>query len=308
VAAKFCGFSLSFYSSLARRVVRTMDRLQRLALQVVPPCSTRSLPVSPAAVSATGPSARRFDSQVAIVTGGASGIGLQAAKVFGLGGAHVCLIDLGLDRLAEATKELQQAGVQNVKSYECDVTREESVRDSFASAIKDHGDRVDILVQAAGITGKTGIKSHEVETANFQQVFRVNLEGTFLCCKAVLPAMLKRNYGRIVNIASVAGKDGNAGMLAYSASKAGVIGLTKVMGKEYAETGITVNAISPAVIRTKMVAAMPEAQVNYMLEKIPMKRTGTLEEIGNLIAFVASQEASFTTAFCWDATGGRSTY
>jgi 2-dehydro-3-deoxy-L-rhamnonate dehydrogenase (NAD+) len=120
--------------------------------------------------------------------------------------------------------------------------------------------------------------------------------------------MLKRNYGRIVNIASIAGKDGNAGMLAYSTSKAAVIGLTKVIGKEYAETGITCNAVAPAVVRTAMVEAMPPEQVKYMTDKIPMKRTGTLDEISDLVAFIASPATSFTTGFCWDATGGRAVY
>merc|ERR1719408_1223142 len=168
--------------------------------------------------------------------------------------------------------------------------------------------KVDILVQAAGITGKTNIKTHEVELSDFERVFKVNSTAIFLCAKAVLPSMLKRNYGRIVNIASISGKEGNAGMLAYSSSKSAVIGITKVMGKEYAETGITVNCIAPAVVRTKMVAAMPDEQVKYMTDKIPMKRCGTEQEIANMVGFIASKEASFTTAFCFDATGGRATY
>merc|ERR1712151_394476 len=138
---------------------------------------------------------------------------------------------------------------------------------------------------------------------------KVNVKGIFVMCRSVLPAMKKQNYGRIINIASVAGKEGNAGMLAYSTSKAGVIGLTKVIGKEYAESGdITCNAIAPAVVRTEMVAAMPPQQVKYMTDKIPMKRTGTLEEIASMVAFIASPECSFTTGFTFDATGGRATY
>ena len=136
----------------------------------------------------------------------------------------------------------------------------------------------------------------------------MNLSGIFLMCKAVLPQMRKQRYGRIINIASIAGKEGNAGMLAYSSSKAAVIGLTKVIGKEYAEEGITCNAIAPAVVRTPMVDAMPATQVKYMTDKIPMKRTGEIDEIASLAAFVASKDASFTTAFTFDATGGRATY
>ena len=171
-----------------------------------------------------------------------------------------------------------------------------------------HG-RIDILVQAAGIVGKTGIKTHEVEPGNFDLVLAINLKGIFLMCKGVLPHMVKQKYGRIVNIASIAGKEGNAGMLAYSTSKAGVIGLTKVIGKEYAEAGdITCNAIAPAVVKTEMVAKMPAQQVKYMTDKIPMKRTGTLEEIASMVAFISSKECSFTTGFTFDATGGRATY
>ena len=147
-----------------------------------------------------------------------------------------------------------------------------------------------------------------MEPANFDLVFAVNLKGIFNGCRAVLPHMGRRGYGRIVNIASIAGKEGNAGMLAYSSSKAAVIGLTKVIGKEYATTGITCNAVAPAVIRTAMVAAMPAQQVKYMTDKIPMQRTGELREIRDMVAFIASPAASFTTGFCFDLTGGRATY
>jgi 3-oxoacyl-[acyl-carrier protein] reductase len=132
--------------------------------------------------------------------------------------------------------------------------------------------------------------------------------GSFFTSRAAIPWMLKRNYGRVLHIASIAGKEGNAGMLAYSASKAAVIGMTKVQGKEYAESGITVNALAPAVIRTAMVEAMPEEQVRYMTDKIPMKRCGTLEEIAHIAAFIVSPGTSFTTGFTFDMTGGRATY
>jgi 3-oxoacyl-[acyl-carrier protein] reductase len=168
--------------------------------------------------------------------------------------------------------------------------------------------RIDILVNSAGVTGRTGIKTHEVEFDNFKFVFDVNVNGCFLTSRAVLPVMVSQGYGRILHIASIAGKEGNAGMLAYSASKAAVIGLTKVQGKEYAENGITVNALAPAVIRTAMVDALPESQVTYMTDKIPMKRCGTLEEIANIATFIVSPGASFTTGFTFDMTGGRATY
>jgi len=188
-----------------------------------------------------------------------------------------------------------------------DVSDYKQVEEAMQSIHKALG-RIDVLVACAGITGKTNLKSHEVDIHDFQRVFNVNINGVFYCCKAALPFMLAKNYGRIVNIASIAGKEGNAGMLAYSSSKAAVIGLTKVLGKDYAETGITCNAVAPAVVRTAMVNALPEQQVKYMTDKIPMKRCGTIQEIASLVAFITSKEASFTTGFTWDATGGRATY
>src|SRR5207342_936666 len=153
---------------------------------------------------------------------------------------------------------------------------------------------------SAGVTGATNIKSHEVDPANLRFVFDVNFMALFFTSRAVLPFMLKKNYGRILHIASIAGKEGNAGMLTYSASKAAVIGMTKVQGKEYAETGITINALAPAVIRTPLVEAMPEAQVKYMTDKIPMKRCGTLEEVAEMVAWIVSPQCGFTTGFTFD--------
>src|SRR6185369_6244408 len=157
-------------------------------------------------------------------------------------------------------------------------------------------------------TGRTNIKSHEVELSDFDFVMKTNVYGSFLTAKHVLPAMLRQKYGRILHIASIAGKEGNAGMLAYSASKAAVIGMVKVQGKEYAETGITINGLAPAVIQTPMVEAMPEAQVKYMTDKIPMKRCGSLDEVAAMAAFIVSRETSFTTGFTFDLTGGRAVY
>lgn len=246
--------------------------------------------------------------QVAIVTGGGNGIGLGVAERFLAEGADVALFDVNQDALTEARAELE-AGRPSGRVLDCvvDVTSEDSIEAAVQAVVERFG-RVDILVQAAGVVGKTGIQTHEVESANFSFVMDVNLLGIFHCCKAVLPHMLKQNYGRIVNIASIAGKEGNSGMLAYSASKAGVLGLTKVVGKDYAETGITCNAVTPAVVRTKMVAAMPDEQVKYMTDKIPMKRTGEVDEMASLVSFIASSHCSFTTGFAFDATGGRATY
>jgi len=243
-------------------------------------------------------------SEVAIVTGGARGIGFAVASKLIERGARVCLLDLSAEALAASAAKLPSA---RVMTQAADVADERSVAAAVAAVVQ-RWSRVDVLVQAAGITGKTNLTTEAVDPANFDLVLRINLRGIFLVCRAVLPIMREQGYGRILNVASVAGKDGNAGMLAYSASKAAVIGLTKVIGKEYAESGVTCNALAPAVVRTEMVAAMPDAQVKYMTDKIPMRRTGELSEVADLICFVVSPACSFTTGFCFDATGGRSTY
>ena len=245
----------------------------------------------------------QFEGQVAAITGAGAGLGLSIAKRLAAEGAQVALIDLKREPLDAAAAAIGDRG----RAFTCDVTDESEVGTVIGQIASDFG-RIDILVNSAGVTGRTGIKTHEVEFDNFKFVFDVNVNGCFLTSRAVLPIMVKQGYGRILHIASIAGKEGNAGMLAYSASKAAVIGLTKVQGKEYAESGITVNALAPAVIRTAMVEALPEAQVNYMTDKIPMKRCGTLDEIANLSAFIVSPGASFTTGFTFDMTGGRATY
>jgi 2-dehydro-3-deoxy-L-rhamnonate dehydrogenase (NAD+) len=243
----------------------------------------------------------QFKDQVAIITGAASGIGLAIAKKLHGEGARVVLVDLNPLALTSVSMPVGEI------AYACDVTNEDQVKAAINWVAERFG-RIDVLVNSAGVTGKTNIKSHDVELVDFRFVFEVNVVGSFLTSRAVLPHMLKQHYGRILHIASIAGKEGNAGMLAYSASKAAVIGMAKAQGKEYAETGITVNALAPAVIRTAMVDALPEEQVKYMTDKIPMKRCGTLEEIAHLAAFIVSPGASFTTGFTFDMTGGRATY
>jgi 3-oxoacyl-[acyl-carrier protein] reductase len=245
----------------------------------------------------------QFETQVAIVTGAASGLGLAIAGKLHAEGAHVAMLDLNEAALYKAAKDVGARAVP----FTLDLTDESQVND-VTDQIATRFDRIDVLVNSAGVTGKTNIKSHEVETKDLRFVFDVNFMASFFTARAVLPRMLRRNYGRILHIASIAGKEGNAGMLAYSASKAAVIGMTKVQGKEYAETGITVNALAPAVIQTPMVDAMPEEQVKYMTDKIPMKRCGTLEEIAHMAAFIVSPGTAFTTGFTFDMTGGRATY
>lgn len=244
-----------------------------------------------------------FAGQVALVTGAGSGLGLAIAKKLASEDAQVVLLDLNEEALQAAASAIGS----NATPLRLDLTDEVQVNSAVAQIGEKFG-RIDVLVNSAGVTGKTNLKSHEVETENLRFVFDVNLMASFFTSRAVLPWMLKQNYGRILHIASVAGKEGNAGMLAYSASKAAVIGMTKVQGKDYAETGITVNALAPAVIQTPMVDAMPEAQVKYMTDKIPMKRCGTLDEIAHMATFIVSRGTAFTTGFTFDMTGGRATY
>jgi NAD(P)-dependent dehydrogenase (short-subunit alcohol dehydrogenase family) len=234
-----------------------------------------------------------FAGQTAIIT----------AKKLHAEGARVAMLDLNEGALQATAKEMGESP----STFAVDITDEAQVSNVIERIGNQFG-MLDILVNSAGVTGRTNIKSHEVDPADVRFVLNVNFMGSFLMARAVLPWMLKRNYGRILHIASIAGKEGNAGMLAYSASKAAVVGMTKVQGKEYAETGITINALAPAVIRTSMIDAMPEEQVKYMTDKIPMKRCGTLEEIAHIAAFIVSRGASFTTGFTFDMTGGRATY
>lgn len=188
-----------------------------------------------------------------------------------------------------------------------DVTEVGSVATAMAETIGRFG-ALDGLLNTAGITGATNVPTHEVDLNDFDRVYQVNLRGALVVTQAVLPHMVDRSYGRILHIASIAGKEGNAGMAAYSGTKAGLIGLVKTMGKEYASTGVTINAMAPAVVQTPMVDVMPQAQVDYMTEKIPMGRTGRLEEVAYMAAFVLSRKCSFTTGFTFDLSGGRAVY
>jgi 2-dehydro-3-deoxy-L-rhamnonate dehydrogenase (NAD+) len=240
-----------------------------------------------------------WTTQNIVVTGAASGLGRAICVRFVQLGARVN----GLDLNEPALLEMQTTFGQSFSSVTCDI----SDRKQVAAVFKRLG-AVDVLVNCAGITGRTNVKSQDTDPVDVERVFQVNFFGSYLTSKAVLPAMITRGYGRVLHIASIAGKEGNAGMLAYSASKAAVIGMAKVQGKEVAGTGVTVNALSPAVIQTPMVDAMPAEQVKYMTAKIPMGRCGSLDELVAMVEFIVSPACSFTTGFTFDLTGGRATY
>jgi len=249
------------------------------------------------------PALPRWEEQVAVITGGADGLGFGLASHLAAKGTTVALWDRNAAALEKATARIGS----HARPQQVDVTCPEDASSAVAALLDAFG-RIDILVNCAGITGKTGILSHEVSLEDFERVMAVNVRGCLVTFQAIAPSMLARGYGRVLHIASISGKEGNAGMLAYSTSKAAVIGLTKVQGKEYAETGLRVNALAPAVIRTEMVAALPEAQVKYMTDKIPSKRCGTVEEFAAMAEFIVSPENSFSTGFVFDLSGGRAVY
>jgi len=238
--------------------------------------------------------------QTAIVTGAATGLGEAIARRFAAAGATVAIADRDLAGAESVAQSLGSFAV------EVDITKMASVRAASDTVLARTG-RIDILVNNAGIAGKAAPIWEQTED-DWNLAIAINLTGLFNFCKAVLPHMRERKYGRIVNIASIAGKEGNPNMCPYSASKAGVIGLTKSIAKEVATEGICINAVAPAVIRTKILDQLTPEQVAYMTDRIPMKRTGQPEEIAAVVHFLASPDSSFVTGQCYDASGGRATY
>lgn len=244
-----------------------------------------------------------FSGRVAVITGGAKGIGLATAQRMARDGASVCLWDMDGDRLAKVAGEFD---ADKVMTQVVNIVDEASVGVA-AQAAADRFGGIDILLNSAGIAGPN-FTIWEYPVDEWRKVIDVDLNGTFMTCRAVVPYMLKKDYGRIVNIASIAGKEGNPNAAPYSAAKAAVIGLTKSLGKELAKTGITANCITPAAVRTEIFDQISQEHIDYMLSKIPMNRFGTVEEMASLIAWLSSEECSFSTGAVFDISGGRATY
>ena len=239
--------------------------------------------------------------KIAIVTGGAQGVGLDIAKKFINSGAEVRIWDNDENEL---NKVIKKENNENLKYDVVDVTDFESVNKTVKNLKKS---KIDILINNAGITGPTAeLWNYSVDDWN--KVINVNLNGTYICCKLIVPLMIKNNYGRIVNIASVSGKDGNANASAYSSAKAGVLGLTKSLGKELAQYNIAVNAVTPAGAKTRILNQMTKEHVQRMLSKVPRGRFLELDELSSLVCWLSSEENSFSTAAVFDISGGRSTY
>ena len=243
-----------------------------------------------------------FQGRHAVVTGGAAGLGFAIAQRLLASGGTVSLWDRDLAQGRQAAEKLGPGST----FVQVDVADETSVQEAFASTIR-RAQRIDALVNSAGITGPN-TKVWEYPVDAWRQVMDVNVTGLFLCCRAVVPAMRQAGYGRIVNIASVAGKDGNPNASAYSASKAAVIALTKSLGKELADTGVRVNCVTPAAVKTAIFDQMTEAHIQFMLSKIPMGRFGTPEEVAAMVGWLCTEECSFSTGAVFDLSGGRSTY
>jgi 2-dehydro-3-deoxy-L-rhamnonate dehydrogenase (NAD+) len=245
--------------------------------------------------------AGRFAGRCAIITGAASGLGKAAAARITAEGGKVVLWDLNAEALETAKAETGAVGVVAV-----DVSDHAQVA-AAAKASQEILGKIDILINSAGITGAT-VPLWEFPLDSWQKVMDINLNGLFYCCREVIPFLLENGYGRIVNVASVAGKEGNPNASAYSASKAGVIGLTKSLGKELATKGVIVNALTPATFESPILAQLPPSQVEYMRSKIPMGRLGIVDESAATVCFMASEECSFTTASTFDTSGGRTTF
>ncbi len=241
--------------------------------------------------------------RIAIVTGGAQGFGLAITKRFIASGAKVVIWDIDKNETEKSLKELNS---KNCTGQVVDVTNFESINDNLDKVIKQHG-KIDIFINNAGMTGMNA-KVWEYPVSEWRKVIDLDLNSIFFCCKAVVPHMIKNNYGRIVNISSIAGKEGNPNASAYSTAKAAVIGLTKSLGKELADKNIAVNCVTPAAAKTRIFDQMTKEHIDYMLSKIPRNRFAKVDELASLVSWLSSEENSFSTAAVFDLSGGRATY
>ena len=239
-----------------------------------------------------------------VITGGARGIGYAVAERALASGAEIALWDIDAERLERARGELAKAG--KVSTAVVELTEEASVESAVRQTLEAHR-KIDVLINCAGITGGNGT-TWELDPKVWFDVINVNLYGPYLVCRALVPHMIAAGYGRIVNIASVAGKEGNPNASHYSASKAGLIGFTKSLGKELADTGIRVNCVTPAAVKTPLFSQMTQQQIDWMLSKIPIGRFGEIDEVASLVLWLASDECSFSTGGVFDVSGGRATY
>ncbi|MEO8712373.1 MAG: SDR family NAD(P)-dependent oxidoreductase [Parafilimonas sp.] len=249
---------------------------------------------------------KRFENQVAVISGAANGLGFAIAERIASEGGSIVLMDINEVMLSKAVKSLKEKGCK-AEGFKADVSSENDVQQCMQFAVHTFG-KIDIMVNSAGIVGPTNTKITDYPADEYDKIYAVNLRGSFLMTKYAITEMEKNNYGRILLIASIAGKEGNPFMTGYSSTKAGVIGLIKGIGKEYAQTGITVNGLAPAVIKTAFNDNTAPEQLAYMTAKIPMGRLGTVEEVASIAAWIVSKEASFNTGFVFDISGGRATY
>lgn len=244
--------------------------------------------------------------RVAVVTGGAQGFGRACVERFIDSGAHVAIWDRDAALALKTAEELLGGRDGAITAHDCDVSDFASVTAARSATIAVHG-KIDILVNNAGIAGANATV-WDTDVEEWRKVMRINLDGPFLCCKAVVPHMVANGYGRIANVASIAGKEGNPNAAHYSASKAGVIALTKSLGKELADYNIAVNAITPAAAKTAIFDQITQQHIDFMLSKIPRKRFVTVQEMAAMVAWMVSEENSFTTGAVFDLSGGRATY
>ena len=240
-----------------------------------------------------------LENRVAIVTGGAQGFGLAITKRFIESGARVLIWD-------KDTEYLNKVDLKNTQKIEVDVSNYKSVENALAESLT-HENKIDILINNAGIAGPN-FKTWDYPLEEWQKVIDIDLTGVFYCCKTIVPHFIKNNYGRIVNISSIAGKEGNPNAMPYSAAKAGVIALTKSLGKELAENNISVNCVTPAPAKTRIFDQITQEHIDYMLSKIPRNRFVLVEELASLVAWMSSEENSYTTGSTFDLSGGRATY